>query len=78
MKNKNILIALFASLTLGLAPFVPEPHVIGKLRWIMGGGDGMGLADFGDLLMHGIPWLFLIYFLIKKFTKQNSVEEKAT
>ena len=73
MKDKNILIALIASLTLGLAPFRPEPHILGKIRWIMGGGDGMGLADYGDLLMHGIPWLFLIYFLVKKFTKAKPV-----
>jgi hypothetical protein len=75
MKDKNILIALIASLTLGLAPFRPEPHIVGKIRWVMGGGDGMGLADYGDLLMHGIPWLFLIYFLLKKFLKTKPVED---
>lgn len=66
MQNKKILIALVASLTLGLAPFRPEPHLFGKIRWVMGGGEGMALADYGDLLMHGLPWLFLIYFLLKK------------
>ncbi|WP_421896504.1 hypothetical protein [Marinoscillum sp.] len=25
------------SLTLGLAPFVPEPHVWGKIQWVLGG-----------------------------------------
>ncbi|WP_394996077.1 hypothetical protein [Emticicia sp.] len=32
---------LVVSLTLGLAPFVPEPHIVGKVRWIMGGAVGM-------------------------------------
>ena len=57
--------ALAASLTLGLAPFFPEPHIVGKLRWVAGGGNGMGIQDYGDLLMHGIPWLFLFYFVGK-------------
>lgn len=52
-------IPLIASLTLGLAPFVPEPHLIGKLRWIAGGGDGMVLMDWADIAMHGAPWVWL-------------------
>jgi len=50
---------LIASLTLGLAPFVPEPHLWGKLRWLLGGAGGMGASDWFDLLMHGAPWLWL-------------------
>ncbi|MDP5172357.1 MAG: hypothetical protein NWR72_19080 [Bacteroidia bacterium] len=49
-----------ASLTLGLAPFVPEPHVWGKLKWVAGGAEGMQLMDWLDLLMHGAPWVLLI------------------
>lgn len=48
-----------ASLTLGLAPFVPEPHLVGKLRWVAGGAVGMGVVDWFDLLMHGAPWVWL-------------------
>ncbi len=50
-----------ASLTLGLAPFTPEPHLVGKLRWLAGGAVGMAGADWLDLLMHGAPraWLLL-------------------
>lgn len=70
-KYKSLLTPLMASLTLGLAPFVPEPHVIGKLKWVLGGAKGMQMMDWGDLLMHGAPWLWLIFtivnvFLIKK------------
>ena len=46
--------------TLGLAPFVPEPHVWGKLRWIAGGAVGMKLIDWGDFLFHGFPWILAI------------------
>jgi hypothetical protein len=54
-------------LTLGLAPFVPEPHIIGKIRWIAGGAVGMTALDWGDTLLHGLPWLLLLVsFFIKK------------
>lgn len=57
----NRLIApLIASLTLGLAPFLPEPHIVGKLRWVAGGAEGMGGADWFDLALHGAPWVWLI------------------
>ncbi|WP_342663114.1 hypothetical protein [Rudanella lutea] len=39
---------------------MPEPHLLGKLRWVLGGAVGMQLVDWGDLLMHGAPWLGLI------------------
>lgn len=55
---------LIASLSLGLAPFVPEPHLIGKLRWVLGGAHGMKLIDWFDLLMHGLPWILLIRALL--------------
>ncbi len=64
LKRKTLL-ALIASLTLGLAPFTPEPHLFGKIKWIMGGGEGMGLMDYWDLVMHGAPWLLFIFFAAK-------------
>jgi hypothetical protein len=47
-------------LTLGLAPFFPEPHIWGKIRWVAGGAKGMGGMDWFDLFFHGLPWLLLI------------------
>jgi hypothetical protein len=44
---------------LGLAPFLPEPHVVGKLRWVLGGAVGMSALDWGDLAFHGAPWVWL-------------------
>lgn len=52
---------LIASLTLGLAPFAPEPHIWGKIKWVMGGAEGMKSADWFDLLMHGLPWVLLLF-----------------
>ena len=54
------------SLTLGLAPFVPEPHLFGKIRWIAGGAVDMKLMDWFDFLMHGTPWILLIRVIILK------------
>ncbi|GAB5553845.1 MAG: hypothetical protein Sapg2KO_34360 [Saprospiraceae bacterium] len=75
MKSKKIIqnlgIALFASLTLGLAPFAPEPHIVGKVKWLLGGGKGMKIEDYFDTLLHGLPWLFLIFFLLQLITQTN-------
>ncbi|MEZ4687093.1 MAG: hypothetical protein R3B47_13810 [Bacteroidia bacterium] len=56
------LLVLFCA-TLGLAPFVPEPHIFGKIRWIMGGAHGMKLIDWADFLMHGLPFVLLLRYL---------------
>ena len=52
-------VVIVLCLTLGLMPFVPEPHIWGKLKWIAGGAVGMQLMDWFDVLQHGIPWLLL-------------------
>jgi len=64
INNWKILILL--CLTLGLAPFFPEPHLWGKLRWVIGGGIGMKLMDWFDLFFHGFPFLLLIRLLVLK------------
>ena len=51
---------LVVCLTLGLAPFFPEPHIVGKLRWVAGGAVGMKSIDWFDLLFHGFPWILLL------------------
>lgn len=56
---------ILTCLTLGLAPFFPEPHIVGKIRWILGGAHGMQPLDWGDTLLHGAPWLVLIYFVLR-------------
>ena len=52
---------LVLCLTLGLAPFVPEPHVWEKIKWVAAGADGMQAIDWFDLALHGTPWLIFIW-----------------
>ncbi|MAT90332.1 MAG: hypothetical protein CMC35_06525 [Flavobacteriaceae bacterium] len=70
----NFRIILLLCLTLGLAPFFPEPHLWGKLKWLAGGGVGMKAMDYFDLLLHGLPFLLLIRIVIvesSKYFKRN-------
>lgn len=52
------------SLGLGLAPFYPEPHLWGKIKWIIGGAEGMSTMDWLDVVQHGAPFLLLIRLMI--------------
>ena len=45
-------------LTLGLAPFFPQPHVVEKLRMLFA-GTLVRPIDIFDLLMHAAPWVLL-------------------
>ncbi len=64
-------LVILLCLTLGLAPFFPEPHLWGKLKWIVGGANNMQLIDWFDATMHGFPFLLLIRLIIIKFTSKN-------
>ena len=61
--KKHLKLAVIASLTLGLAPFFPHPHIWKQLRniWF---SRPMASMDWIDLLMHGAPWVFLIVILV--------------
>lgn len=70
-------VVLFGCVTIGLAPFFPEPHVWGKLTWIAGGAVGMQPVDWLDALFHGLPWLLLLFnigIMIGKKFKSTSVK----
>jgi hypothetical protein len=62
-------IIVLLCLTLGLAPFFPEPHIIGKIKWLIGGANGMTIKDYFDVLLHGFPFVLLIRLIITKFRK---------
>ncbi len=49
-------IVIIACLTLGLAPFFPEPHIWEKLK-MLAGGTLLKPIDIFDLLMHATPFL---------------------
>jgi hypothetical protein len=53
-------------LTLGLAPFTPQPHIWEKLKMLASGALVEPL-DIFDLLLHGIPWLLLIARVLLAF-----------
>jgi len=50
---------------LGLAPFVPEPHLVEKIR-MLANGELSKPIDIFDLLLHGGPSILLIIKLIRK------------
>ncbi|RLW68154.1 MAG: RND transporter, partial [gamma proteobacterium symbiont of Stewartia floridana] len=47
------------ALLLGLAPFVPEPHLWEKLKMLVAGTLHRPI-DIFDLLLHGIPVILLV------------------
>ena len=49
---------ILAALTLGLAPFVPEPHLVEKIRMLFQGTLTRPIDVF-DLLLHALPWALL-------------------
>lgn len=71
-KPDRLVILILLCLTLGLAPFTPEPHIWGKIKWIMGGAVGMAAIDWFDFVLHGLPWALIIVFLTKKLAKSLS------
>ena len=62
------MIALVCAL-LGLAPFLPEPHVWEKLK-LLADGDLSRPLDIFDLLLHGSPFVVLIIKLVR--TKRSA------
>ena len=50
-------------LTLGLAPFVPEPHLLEKLR-MLAAGELTDPVDVFDLFLHGLPFVLLLLRLV--------------
>lgn len=57
-------------LSLGLAPFTPEPHLLEKLK-MLASGELSELIDVFDLLLHGAPWLLLIMKLVLPLTGKS-------
>lgn len=68
LNNWKLIVLL--CLTLGLAPFFPEPYLWGKIKWIARGAIGMKIQDWFDVLMHGFPFILLIRLAIVKTIKK--------
>ena len=53
-----------AALTLGLAPFLPEPHLWEKLG-MLAQGELVRPIDIFDLILHATPWLLLAIKVVR-------------
>ncbi len=56
--NLPLTALLLVALTLGLAPFSPQPHIVEKLGMLFDGSLSRPI-DIFDLLLHGAPWVLL-------------------
>ncbi len=60
---------VLAALFLGGAPFVPEPHLVEKLRMLLQGSLSKPL-DIFDLIYHATPLTLLVLKLLRTRQKQ--------
>jgi hypothetical protein len=61
---------IVAALTLGLAPFFPEPHIWEKLRMLVA-GDLVKPVDIFDLALHAAPFVVLGLKLLRMATQSG-------
>lgn len=59
MKKLPLSLLIILCLTLGLAPFTPEPHLVEKFKMLVA-GELTEAIDIFDLLLHVAPWLLLV------------------
>ncbi|HEY8595955.1 MAG TPA: hypothetical protein VIL84_12000 [Devosiaceae bacterium] len=71
LDSVSLPIVIMAALTLGLAPFVPEPHIVEKLR-MLAAGQLVRPVDMFDLVLHAAPWLLLALKLVRMATAQQA------
>lgn len=58
LDRQPLFLFVLLALTLGLAPFVPEPHIWEKLK-MLAAGTLVKPIDIFDLLFHAVPWILL-------------------
>ena len=64
-------VLILAALTLGLAPFSPEPHVWEKLRLLVA-RELVRPIDIFDLVLHATPWGLLAWKLGRLIRSQTA------
>ncbi|MBK8486866.1 MAG: hypothetical protein KA954_02080 [Chitinophagales bacterium] len=69
--TNNIVSIIIVCLVLGLAPFYPEPHLWGKIKWIAGGAVGMTTMDWIDVLWHGWPFILLFRWIFLRIKRKS-------
>lgn len=60
---------IILSLTLGLAPFTPMPHLVEKLQMLVAGAL-VRPVDIFDLIMHSSPVVLLILKIALKLSSK--------
>lgn len=65
---------LIFPLTLGLAPFVPEPHIVEKLTMLFNGELSKPI-DIFDFFLHGTPWILLLLKISTTFFYKQDPNE---
>ncbi|MBE0583912.1 MAG: RND transporter [Desulfofustis sp.] len=66
----SIPLLVILCLTLGLAPFVPEPHLWEKAK-MLADGNLTRPIDIFDLLLHGSPFVLLALRLLSSGTRPS-------
>lgn len=62
---------LIIAIALGLAPFVPEPHLWEKLKMLFAGTLSRPI-DIFDLFMHGTPAILVVLKLVRMSSAQSA------
>ncbi len=66
-------LVIILTLTLGLAPFKPEPHALEKLTMLFNGNLSKPI-DIFDLFLHVTPWILFILKTSTLFSTENKSE----
>ena len=64
-------VLIILCLTLGLAPFSPEPHVWEKIK-LLAAGELTAPIDVFDLCMHGLPFVLLFIKVMTTVTRKEN------
>jgi hypothetical protein len=65
---------LAVALILGFAPFMPEPHLLQKIRMLATGTLGRPI-DIFDLFYHGTPFIVLFLKLVRIMKRSQTNKE---
>lgn len=55
-------------------PFLSRANIYGKLKWMLGGAEGMTIMDWFDLLLKGLLFVLLIrliYINVALYSKKG-------
>ncbi|GAA0415801.1 hypothetical protein GCM10009133_25340 [Cocleimonas flava] len=77
IRNLPWIVLIIGSLTLGLAPFTPQPHLFEKIQMLVNGQLSNGV-DIFDLFLHGMFPLLLIAKALFTFIFVDKSSDKSS